>query len=136
MNAAGQEVTFGRSYHVTGEEWLTWNRYHEAIAEAIGAPKPTLVHIPTDLLDRVARRAHICAVNFRYNNIFDNSAARRDLGFDYTIPFRDGVRRIHRWLEEHGTIANSDDDPYDDRVIAAWERLGSAMDGELAGLDG
>ena len=136
VNAAGQEATFGKSYHVTGEEWLTWNQYHDAIADAIGAPKPTLVHIPTDLLDRVAKRAHICAVNFRYNNIFDNAAARRDIGFDYTISFRDGVRRIYRWLEEHGTIANSDDDPYDDRVIAAWDRLGSAMGEELTGLDG
>ena len=135
VHAAGAESTFDKSYHVTGEEWLTWNQYHEAIAEAIGAPKPTLVHIPTELLDRVAKRAHICAINFQYNNIFDNTAARADLEFKYTIPFRKGVARIYRWLEEHGTIANSDDDPYDDRVIAAWEQLGVGMGDALSGLD-
>ena len=86
------------------------------------APAPTLVHIPTDLLDKVAKRAHICAINFQYNNIFDNSAARADLNFRYTIPFAEGVRRIVRWLDEHDKMPDSDTDTYDDRVIAAWQK--------------
>src|SRR3712207_8790745 len=58
--AAGNQRTFGRVYHVTGEEWMTWNRYHAAVAEGMGAPPPTLVHIPTDLLARaVPERAWI-----------------------------------------------------------------------------
>ena len=74
--AAGNAQTFGQSYHVTGEEWMTWNRIHQTVASAIGAPPPTLIHIPTDLLARVAKRAFISGVNFQYNNIFDNSAAQ------------------------------------------------------------
>jgi DNA modification methylase len=57
------------------------------------------------------------------------------LGFQYTIPFAEGVRRIFDWLAKHGSIPNSDEDPYDDRVIDAWQRLGSKMLEELAGLD-
>lgn len=131
--AAGNPRVFGKSYHLTGEEWLTWNRYHETVAEALDAPAPRLVHIPTDLLARVVpERAGICAVNFQYNNIFDNTAARRDLGFRYTVPFRDGARRVIAWLDAHNRIGNSDDDPREDRVIAAWERCRTAMAEELA----
>lgn len=134
--AVGNDRALGRAYHVTGEEWLTWDRYHQAVAEAIGAPPPKLVHIPTDLLNRVApKRAFICVENFSYNNIFDNTAARDDLGFRQTIPFVEGVRRTIAWLDEQGQIANSDDDPFEDRLIAAWERLGAAMAREVEGLD-
>jgi hypothetical protein len=32
----------------------------------------------------------------------------------------EGVRRMAIWLEEHGRIENSDTDPFEDRLIAAW----------------
>ena len=133
--AAGQPHTFGKSYHLTGEEWMTWNRYHADVALALDAPSPTLVHIPSDLLDKTARRAHICAINFQYNNIFDNSAAHADLDFRYTISFDVGVRRIAAWLDAHNKIADSDEDDYDDRVIAAWQKSSEHMAEDLIGLD-
>lgn len=127
--AAGRQHTFGRAYNVTGAEWMTWNQYHHEIAAAIGAPAPTLVHIPTDLLLRaVPKHAWITAENFQFNNIFDTSAAQRDLGFDYRITLGEGTRRIMAWLDRQGGLPNSEDDSFDDRLIAAWERLG----GELA----
>lgn len=121
----------GHAYHVTGEEWMTWNIYHRKVAEALEAPTPRLVAVPTDLLDAVApERSGIAATNFRFNNIFDNAAAHADLGFRYTIPWVDGVRRTVAWLDDHDRIDNSDDDPFDDRLIGAWERLGKQMKAE------
>ena len=35
VQAAGQAHTFGRAYHVTGEEWMTWNQYHQRVAAAL-----------------------------------------------------------------------------------------------------
>lgn len=130
--AAGNPATLGRWYHATGEEWLTWNDYHRAAARALGAPEPELVHIPTDLLVRVAPKARICAENFQFNNIFDNTAAQRDLGFRYAVPWEEGVRRMARWLDAHGKVEDSDLDPTEDRLIAAWQQLGDAMARELA----
>lgn len=128
VNAVGNPTAFGKAYHVTGEEWMTWNQYHQKVARAIGAAEPTLVHIPTDLLVRVApERAGVCAVNFQFSNIFDNRAAQRDLGFRYTIPFEDGAKRTVAWLDAHNAIANSDEDTLEDRVIDVWNRLGEAM---------
>jgi nucleoside-diphosphate-sugar epimerase len=122
--AIGNARTYGNAYHTTGEEWLTWNRYHQLVAEALGASAPALVHIPADLLARLTpERATVVLENFQFNNIFDNSAARRDLQFAYTIPFITGVQRITQWLDERNKIPNSDGDPLDDQIIAAWQQL-------------
>jgi nucleoside-diphosphate-sugar epimerase len=130
--AAGNEAVFGRPYHVTGEEWMTWNQYHRKVAEAVGAPEPQLVHIPTDLLSSATgEHGEITRTNFQFNNIFDNAAARADLDFSYTVPWVDGVRRTVAWLDANDRIDNSDEDDFDDRVIAAWRRAGERMAEEL-----
>ena len=135
--AAGQAHTFGKAYHTPGEEWMTWDIYHRHVAEAMGAPKPTLVHIPSDLLGRVApRHAGVVVDNFQFSNIFDTTAARTDLNFRYTVPWMEGVRRMVAWLDEHGRIENSDADPFEDRLIDAWRRLGARMGEELGATDG
>ena len=132
VEAAGNRRAFGKAYNVAGEEWLTWNRYHELVAEAIGAPAPALVHIPTDLLAKAAPdRAWIVAVNFQYNNAIDNTAAKTDLGFRCTVPFVEGARRIYRTLETHWRIEDSDDDPEYDRILGVWERVSARMVEEL-----
>jgi len=139
-NASGADASvyrgaFGRSYHVTGEEWMTWNRYYQGMAEAMGAPEPVLVHIPTDLLAKaLPQQAHWCLVNFQFNNIYDNAAARADLGFRYTVPWLDGARRTIRWLDQSGAIEDCDSDPLVERVIQAWERFGAGMIEDLADL--
>lgn len=136
VGAAGNPVAYGKFYNVTGEEWMTWNRYHEGVAEALNAPKPNIVHIPTDLLGRLApKRAGISVDIFQYPSVFDNSAAIKDLGFRYTIPWVEGVRRTVAWLDARGKVANSDEDPFDDTVIAAWNRLSDGMANELTGLE-
>jgi nucleoside-diphosphate-sugar epimerase len=132
INAAGNAQAIGKAYHTTGETWMTWNQYHQGVARALGAPEPALTHIPSTLLARISpQRAGVCAVNFQFNNIFDNSAARADLGFAQTISWEEGARRTVDWLASRNRIANSDDDPFDDRVIAAWQRLGDRMAEEL-----
>jgi len=136
VDALGNESTFGKGYHVTGEEWLTWDAYHQAVAEAMNAPSPTLVHIPTDLLGKVVpKAAEWCVENFCFNNVYDNTAADTDLGFQYTIPWVDGVRRVVTWLEAHGGFENVQEPPFYDRLIDAWERMGTDMTREFASFD-
>ena len=100
---------------------MTWDVYHQRFAAAIGAPAPTLVHIPTDVLAKVApKRASIIAENFQFNNIFDTRAAREDLAFQYTISWEQGARRMVDWLDERGRVASGDADLFEDRLIDAW----------------
>lgn len=134
-NAVGNERTYGHAYHVTGEEWLTWNAYHRQLAQAMGAPEPDLVHIPTNLLGRaLPERAHWCVENFSYNNIFDNEAARRDLDFEYTISWRDGIAGTVSWLAENDAIEDSDGYPFYDELIDRWQKLERRLVDGLADL--
>ncbi|MBV9470148.1 MAG: NAD-dependent epimerase/dehydratase family protein [Abitibacteriaceae bacterium] len=133
VHAAGNEQAYGKGYHVTGEEWLTWNQYYQKAAEVMGWPEPNLVHIPVPLLCKVAPQlAGSVADNFQFNNIFDNSAAKADLDFRYTVTYADGVRRVVSWSEEHGKIQSSDENLFYDRLLATWQRHGDEMAHELS----
>ena len=135
-NAAGNSRAFGRAYNVTGEEWMTWEQYYRTVAEVMGAPALNLVCIPSDLLGRMApKSAEWCVINFHFNNIFENSAAMDDLGYQYTIPWAEGVRRLVAWHDKRGLIDGSADDPLYDRIVSVWRRLGDQAVSEMAGLD-
>ncbi len=137
VNGAGKAATIGKTYHATGEEWMTWNEYHRIVAQAMGAPEPELVHIPTDVFGRAApRHARIVVENFQFSNIFDNTAAHTDLGFRYELKWEDGVRRMVSWLDEHGKIENSEQAPFEDQLIAAWRGLGKNLADSVLAADG
>lgn len=137
VGAIKNDRAYGRAYNVTGEEVMTWDQYTTRAAEGLGAPPPQIVHIPTDVLARlVPTKAKIIVENFRFHNVFDTSNARRDLSFRYTIPFLEGVRRNAAWLDERGVIEASDGDPWQDRLITAWQCLGDELTRELAGIEG
>jgi nucleoside-diphosphate-sugar epimerase len=128
--------SIGRAYHVAGEEWLTWDGHHRAVAAAIGAPPPTIVHVPTEVLTRLApHRIRRVLENFQFHSIFDNTAARVDLSFRYSITLGDGLPGWYRSLESAGLIENSDDDPTDDRVIAAWKEIVSRAPADVDSHD-
>jgi len=135
VNAIGNHHTYGRAYHVTGEEHLTWDEYHQQVAAALGAPAPTLVHIPAALLARAVPKLGAWAeLNFQYDNVFDNCAAHRDLQFRYTIPWGQGVQRTVAWLDQHDQVEDWASEPAYDRIIAAWEAHGAQMVDALADL--
>ena len=92
IGAVGNPRAFGQAYNVTGDEWMTHNQIWQTIARVMDAPPPNFVYIPTELLSKLApQQAEWCAENFRYNNLFDNSKAKRDLGFRYTVTFEQGA---------------------------------------------
>ena len=98
------------------------------IARAMGAPEPDFVYIPTDLLAGMApKQAEWCLENFRHNNIFDSSKAKRELGFRYTVTFEQGVRKCLDHLTRHNLIENSDNYPFYDRIVEAWRKHTGAL---------
>ena len=136
LGATGNARSIGRAYHVTGEEWMTWDQYYKGIAGVLGAPSPNLVHIPSDLLAALAPKSGRTPVeNFMFDNVFDNSAARSDLGFRYTITWKRGVARVVPWLESRGLVKNSDEDTLDDKIVAAWQSATAEMVEMVKGLD-
>jgi nucleoside-diphosphate-sugar epimerase len=136
VGAVGNPRAIGRAYHATGEEWMTWNRYHEIIAELVGVPTPPRVYIPSEVLAEVApSRGVWCIQNFFLHNIFDNRRAREELGFRYTVSFRDGMRRAIRWFEERGMIEDSDQDAFYDALVTEWGTLRAGLAAALKGKE-
>jgi nucleoside-diphosphate-sugar epimerase len=120
VGAVGNETAFGEAYHVTSEETITWDQYHRRVARALDAPEPELVHIPTEQLRAaVPERTGMLADHFQYSTVFDNEKARRDLGFEYTVGFEEGVRRTVAAIED-GDGVDPWDSENDDALIAAW----------------
>ena len=132
VGAIGNTKAYGKGYHAAGDEWMNWDHIWQTAARVVGGPEPRFVHIPTDLLAMVAPGlAEWCVENFKYDYIYDNTQAKADLGFKYTISWEEGLKRCVKWLEEHGGFEDSDNYPFYDRIIEAWERLGGRMAEEL-----
>jgi nucleoside-diphosphate-sugar epimerase len=135
VGALGNTASFGKAYHATAEEWLTWNKYFQLLAEALQAPAPELVHIPTQVLSRaLPKRATLLRTNLQFNNIFDNSAAKKDLGFRSTIPFADGARATAHWVDGHGGFEDCANEPWYDEFLQRWNKAGEAL-GPMPDLD-
>jgi hypothetical protein len=113
---------------------MTWEHKLTTVAEVFGAPPPTFVHIPTDLLFAMwPERGRISAENFSFNDVFDNTAAQRDLGYRYTISWRQGCERMKPiFLSTPGKIADPATDPMYQRVLDAWARHSQQLVAELA----
>jgi len=124
IGAVGNSITYGQSYNVTADEWMTHNQMWWTIAKVMKAPEPDFVYIPTHILAKLAPvEAEWCRENFMHNNIFDNSKAKRDLGFCYTVRYQEGVRRCINFLETNGMIENSDNYPFYDRIVDIWQKM-------------
>jgi nucleoside-diphosphate-sugar epimerase len=136
INAIGNKKAFGKAYHLAGEEWQTWNQYHNRLAEAINAPKPTLVHIPADILVRIApEHTSVTYLNFQYTNIFDNSAAKNDLDFKVTIDWKTGAKKTYDWLEANNKIENWRNFPIYDHILANYKKQCNELVAGLANLN-
>lgn len=85
-----------------------------------GKPCPPLVHVPTDVLLRILpERASWCGMNFQHSSIYSNDAAKRDLAFEVTIRWVEGMCRSIRWLDDHGAIPACEGFPWHDRIIGS-----------------
>lgn len=132
VNAAGNEAAFGKAYIVAGDQWMTWEYYWRVVAAALGVTEPHFVHIPTDVLVRVAPElANWLPYHFQFHAIFDSSAAKRELGFRYTIPWEEGARRCVEWFRGHGGFENSDERPEYDQIVNEWRAAVEDLSGRL-----
>jgi hypothetical protein len=67
-------------------------------------------------------------------NIFDGSAAEADLGFQYTILWHEGVRRIVAWLDERNRITGDDEPAFYQSLLDAWQEAATGTVDKMAEL--
>ena len=96
----GHPYALGEAFHITGDEWLTWNEIFRLTAQAAGV-EAKIVHVPSDLIAQedpewgsglLGDKAH--------SMMFDNSKVRRLVpDFVCTVPFAQGIRDVVAWYQ-------------------------------------
>jgi len=121
----GNSHAIGESYHITSDEWLTWNQIHEILAGAAGV-QPELVHIPSDLIaaydpiwgeSLLGDKAH--------SFILDNSKIKRVVpDFVCSTPFSRGAEEIISWHRADPARQKVDEhfNAICDRILAAYAK--------------
>ncbi|SDT08760.1 Nucleoside-diphosphate-sugar epimerase [Friedmanniella luteola] len=115
----GHPAAIGDSFHITSDEWLSWNEIFLTVARVAGLD-PELVHVPSDVINEadpewgdglIGDKAHTM--------IFDNTKVK-GLVPDYVakVPFVQGAREIMAWL---------DADPARQQVDAAMDATMDAL---------
>ena len=59
---------------------------------------------------------------FQYPSIFDNSKAKRDLGFKTTVPLVETFHRQVEWMEKAGRSKKVEKEPFEDLMIEAYQK--------------
>jgi len=122
----GNAKAIGEAFHITSDEALSWNRICMEIAEALGAPAPQLVKVPTDFICEVAPQlTGPLKGDKAHPGVFDNSKIKRFVPeFKCRKPFRVGVRESVAWLRANPgqQNLNPEVDATIEQVIAAWRQ--------------
>lgn len=122
----GNPRALGEAFHITSDEWLSWNQIYETMAAALGV-QASLVHFPSELINAFdPLHGEGLLGDKSHSMIFDNSKIKRLApGFACTIPFGWGAHEIIAWHE--ADAARQKVDPYVDalidRVIAAYRSI-------------
>lgn len=107
---------------------MTWEQIYTVIAEEMGAPTPQFVYAPYFVLDALTGEKNSWnKLNFRFNNIFDCSKAERDLGYRYTVTWREGARRFLAESRKSGVVCAAAEDPRYDGIVRKIKKMYSSL---------
>jgi nucleoside-diphosphate-sugar epimerase len=97
----GNKTAIGEIYHITSDEWLTWNQIFQMIGNAVGV-EPKLVHIPSDIINQFDPIWGAGLLGDKsHSMIFDNSKIKHlAKDFNCTIPFEQGIQEVIKWFQE------------------------------------
>lgn len=125
LGLLGSLQAIGQAYHITSDEWLTWEQIHQIMARAAGV-EARLVHIPSDFIaafdpvwgaSLLGDKAH--------SMIFDNTKIKRLVPefASSSIPFARGAEEIMAWYDADPRRQEVDPvfDRLVDQIIAAYE---------------
>ena len=90
----------GEAFHITSDEWLTWDQIHGILARAAGT-EAKIVHVPSDVIIRYDREwGESLLADKTHSMIFDNAKIKRFVpDFVCTVPFSRGAEQIVEWYD-------------------------------------
>jgi nucleoside-diphosphate-sugar epimerase len=122
----GNPHAVGEIFHITSDEWLSWNQIYEITARTAGV-EARLVHVPSDLIAAYDPEWGAGLLGDKaHSMIFDNSKIRQLVpDFQPRIPFWLGVKEIIAWYDADPArqVIDPAVDEMQDRIIAAMEGI-------------
>jgi nucleoside-diphosphate-sugar epimerase len=122
----GNPHALGQSFHITADEWLSWNQIYEIVARAAGV-EARLVHVPSELIAAYDPNWGASLLGDKaHSTIFDNSKIRRLVpDFHPVIPFWQGAGEILAWYDgdPRRQVVEPFMDGLHDRLVEAMGRV-------------
>ena len=115
----GHPRTLGEAFHITSEDFLTWDQIAHALASALGVTA-NIVHVPSDAI-AVADPGWGASLlgDKSHSMVFDNSKLRSVVpGWRATVPFERGAREIADWY-----LADPSRQVADEKLDALMDKL-------------
>ncbi|MDA3883166.1 MAG: NAD-dependent epimerase/dehydratase family protein [Bacteroidales bacterium] len=105
----GKEEALGEAYHITSDEWLTWNGIYEIVGAAFNKT-PKIVHIPSDIIAQYHKDMGDGLLGDKtHSMIFDNSKIKSIVpDFVCTTPFEKGAQELAQWYTQHPDFGQFD----------------------------
>ena len=115
----GHPGAIGESFHITSDEWLSWNQIYEIVARAARA-EARLVHVPSEIIASHDPNWGAALLGDKaHSSIFDNSKIKRLVpDFNCVIPFARGAQEIMAWY---------DADPARQKIDERFNRLNDEL---------
>ncbi len=121
----GREEAVGETFHITSDEWLTWDRIHHILARAAGTTAE-IVHVPSEVIHSYDREWGESLLGDKtHSMIFDNTKIKRFVpDFVATIPFSRGAEEIIAWYDADPSrrVINEELDQTMSRIISDWKQ--------------
>jgi nucleoside-diphosphate-sugar epimerase len=125
----GRSESIGEAYTIAGDEVLTWDEIHDAVATALGISAgdgPRLVHVPSEFIARVdPPMGERLLGDKAWSSVFDCAKVKRLVPeFRTTIPLSRGLAESVAWRRADPARMAADGimDERIDRILGAWKK--------------
>lgn len=126
----GNPQAMGEAFHITSDEWLTWDQIHEIVARS-AQTTARLVHIPSEVIAAYDPDWGASLLGDKtHSMIFDNSKIKRLVpGYRAVIPFSRGADEIMAWYDENPARQKIDEhvDHLMDQMIEDFDTIKSRI---------
>ncbi len=122
----GNSNALGEAFHITSDEWLSWNQINKILANAAGAPFEP-VYVPSVIINEYDAELGAGLLGDKMHSmIFDNRKIKSLVpNFKCTIPFADGAQEMLRWYDDDSSrqLVDANYNEMSDKLV---ERFASA----------
>jgi len=120
----GNNAAIHQDFHITSDEWLTWNGIYNILASELGV-EPKTVHIPSEIIALYDKEMGANLLGDKsHSMIFDNSKIKKFVPeFCAKTPFSSGAAEVVQWFRENTLFKGPDAavENWMNRLIEDWQ---------------